>query len=43
MEDLGHSQPLGEKSMTQQLETATNGDRAGAIKKKNPWSIHITG
>lgn len=31
--DLGHSQPLGEESMTRQLETATKGGRAGAIKK----------
>lgn len=30
--DLGISQPLGEES-TQQLETATKGGRAGAIKK----------
>lgn len=31
--DLGHSQPLGEESVTQQLETAAKGGRAGAIKK----------
>lgn len=31
--DLGHSQLLGEESMTRQLETVTKGGRAGAIKK----------
>lgn len=31
-EDLGYSQPLGEESMTQQLGTAANGGRGGAIK-----------
>lgn len=36
--DLGHSQALGEESVTQQLETATKRGQ-GRCHKESPWSI----